>query len=233
MKERINKIISKSGICSRRKADELIKSGKVKINGTVIRTLGLQADPDKDSIYVNNQPIKKERLIYILFNKPKGYITTTHDRFAEKTIFDILPKFPVRIFPVGRLDKNTEGLLILTNDGSLMQKLLHPKNEIKRIYEVTVRGLLSASSIKKIEKGGLVIEDYKTSPCKIKILFKNKLRTKLTLSLHEGRKREIRKIFELVGNPVKTLRRTEFGKIKLGNLPVGKWKYIKKPLLKN
>ncbi|MCG2710942.1 MAG: rRNA pseudouridine synthase [Candidatus Omnitrophica bacterium] len=228
MKQRLNKIIAISGICSRRKADELIASGKVKINGITVTALGTQADLSEDAIMVNNRPLKKEENVYILFHKPKGCITTTKDMFAEKTIFDILPKFPVRVFPVGRLDKNTEGLLILTNDGDMTQKLLHPKHEIKRVYEVCVKGTLTQAMVERIEKGGLKIEDYRTSACNIKILSRTTLKTQLTLSLHEGKKREIRKIFDTVGHPVINLKRIQFGNIRLGNLAKGKWKYITK-----
>ncbi|MCK4993827.1 MAG: rRNA pseudouridine synthase [Candidatus Omnitrophica bacterium] len=227
MKERLNKIISKSGVCSRRKADELISSGKVKLNGIIVTALGTQADIQKDTILVNNHPLKKEDDTYIIFHKPKGCISTAKDRFAEKTIFDVLPKFPVRLFPVGRLDKNTEGLLILTNDGDLTQKILHPKYEIKRIYEVRVKDNLPKKIVEQIEKGGIKIEDYRTSACEIKVLSRTALKTQLTLTLHEGKKREIRKIFETVGHPVIHLKRIQFGKLKLGTLPSGKWKYIK------
>ena len=228
MKERLNKIISKSGICSRRKADEMIASGKVKLNGITVTTLGTQADLSKDDILVNNRSLKKEKNVYIVFHKPKGCITTTKDRFAKETIFDILPKFPVRVFPVGRLDKNTEGLLILTNDGNLSQKLLHPKHEIKRIYEVCVKGKIESDTIDKIEKGGLKIEGYKTSACKIKLISRTAVKTTLTIKLHEGKKREIRKLFDLFRHPVIYLKRTHFGNIQLGTLQKGKWKYIKK-----
>ncbi len=231
MKERLNKIISKSGVCSRRKADELISSGKVKLNGIIVTVLGTQADIDKDIVLVNNLPLKKEKNVYIIFHKPKGCITTASDRFAEKTIFDILPKFPVRVFPVGRLDKNTEGLLILTNDGDLTQKILHPKYEIKRIYEVGIKGNLPKPIVEKIEKGGIKIEDYRTSVCEIKILSRSELKTQLTLSLHEGKKREIRKIFDAVDHPVIYLKRIQFDALKLGALPKGKWKYIAKKVL--
>ncbi len=231
MKERLNKIISKSGISSRRKADELISSGKVKLNGVTVTALGTQADLSKDAILVNNRPIKKEKNVYIVFHKPKGCITTTKDRFAEKTIFDILPKFPVRVFPVGRLDKNTEGLLILTNDGAIAQKLLHPKHEINRVYEACIKGNLRQATVERVEKGGLKIDDYRTSACKIKVLSRASLKTQLTLTLHEGKKREIRKIFDAMGHPLIYLKRIQFGNIRLENLAKGKWKYIAKKAL--
>lgn len=230
MKERLNKIIAKSGICSRRKADELIARGRVKINGKVITALGTQADMEKDMIEVNNKRLGEQEKIYIVLNKPRGYITTAKDIHAEKTVFDLLPKKFARVFPVGRLDKNTEGLLLLTNDGDIAQRLLHPKFEIDRIYELSIKGELSSETKEQIETGGLVIEDYKTSPCKIKILSRSKLKTRLKLTLHEGRKREIRKIFDLFGHNVMSLKRVQFGNIKLENLSCGKWTYIKKPV---
>jgi len=230
MKERLNKIIAKSGICSRRKADELIRLGRVKINGKIITELGAQADIEKHSIAVNNKPLPKQTKIYIVLNKPKGYITTKKDRYARRTVFDLLPKKFAQLFPVGRLDKNTEGLLLLTNDGDLTQRLLHPKFETDRIYKLSIKGELSAKAKDQIEKGGISIEDYKTSPCRIKILSRSKSRTQLKLTIHEGRKREIRRIFDLFSCKVISLKRVQFANIKLADLPSGKWIYIKKPL---
>jgi len=228
VKERLNKIIAKSGICSRRKADELIEKSKVRVNGKTVTALGTTADPDNDTIFVNNKPLKKERNIYILLNKPKGYITTTKDPHAEKTVLDLLPKLPERLFPIGRLDKNTTGLLIMTNDGNASYKLTHPKFEIVRIYEVTVRRPLAAATIKKIEKGGLPLDEYLSPPCKIKLLSNTKISSSITLSIREGKKREIRKIFEAVNHPVKDLKRIQFGKLKLGGLKTGQWKHLKR-----
>ncbi|MFH1460227.1 MAG: pseudouridine synthase [Candidatus Omnitrophota bacterium] len=228
MKERLNKIIAKSGFCSRRKADELISQGKVKVNQIIISELGTQADPNKDRILINNTPLKLEKKLYILLHKPKGYITTTKDVHAEKTVLDLLPDIFARVYPVGRLDKDSCGLLILTNDGNLSYKLTHPKFEIDRIYEVSMKNPLQPSTIKKIEKGGINIEDYKTSPCKIRIIRREKTKTKIRLILHEGRKREIRKIFALFDHPVIELKRIQFGKLKLGDLEPGKFRYLKK-----
>lgn len=228
MKQRLNKLIAHSGICSRRKADDLIAQGKVKVNEKVITELGFQADPFKDIILVNNTPLSKPKKIYVLLNKPKGYITTTEDAHAEKTVLELLSKINTRIYPVGRLDKDTTGLLILTNDGALSHKLLHPKFEINRTYIVALKGLVSNETVKKIINGGIEIDNHKTHPCKIKILSRNKTKTTLTLTLHEGHKRQIRKMFHLFKHHVIELKRIQFGKLKLGTLRPGKWQHIKK-----
>ena len=229
MEIRLNKIIAQSGICSRRKADELISAGKVKINDSIVTDLGTKTDPRKDKITVNDLPLKKEQKTYIMLNKPAGYITTRNDPHAEKTVFDLLPgKSDIRLFPVGRLDKDTTGLLILTNDGQLSYQLTHPKFNIDRIYEVRVQKSLADNTIIKIEKGGLEIDDYKTSPCRIKIIKKTRASTSFLLTIGEGKKREIRKMFALLNHPVKELKRIQYGKLKLGHLPSGKWKEIRK-----
>ncbi|MBU1087574.1 MAG: rRNA pseudouridine synthase [Candidatus Omnitrophica bacterium] len=228
MNERLNKIIAKSGICSRRKADELISAGKVKLNGKTVTKLGTQADIEKDKILFNGKLLKTEKKIYALLHKPVGYTTTIKDPHAEKLITKLFPNIPERLFPVGRLDKDTSGLLILTNDGNLSFKLTHPKFEIKRIYEVKVEKYLSAQTIKKIETGGLKIEDYITSKCKIKLITRSKTTTDLVITLTEGRKREIRKMFSMFGHTVMSLKRIRFGKLELGSLEVGKWRYLKK-----
>ncbi|MBU1043471.1 MAG: rRNA pseudouridine synthase [Candidatus Omnitrophica bacterium] len=228
MNERLNKILAKSGICSRRKADELISAGKVKLNGQTVTALGTQADITKDKILFNGKLLITEKKIYVLLHKPVGYTTTIKDPHAEKLITELFPDIPERLFPVGRLDKDTSGLLILTNDGNLSFKLTHPKFEINRIYEVKVQKGLSAQTIKKIEAGGLEIEDYVTSKCKIKVRSRTKANTDLVITLTEGRKREIRKMFSLFGHPVINLKRIRFGKLELGSLQVGKWRYLKR-----
>jgi len=228
MIERLNKIIAKSGICSRRKADELIAAGKVTLNGQIVTILGTQANPEKDTILINKKTLRTEKKVYILLHKPIGYTTTIKDQYADKLITELFPNIPERLFPVGRLDKDTSGLLILTNDGNLSYKLTHPKFEVNRVYEVKVQKSLSSKTIKKIEAGGLEIEDYITSACKIKVQIRTKKNTKLLITLAEGKKREIRNMFALFNHPVINLKRISFGKLKLGELEVGKWKYLKK-----
>ncbi len=228
MNERLNKIIAKSGICSRRKADQLIQEGQVKLNGEIVTALGTQANIEIDNIQVYNKLLKKETKTYILLHKPVGYTTTLKDPHAEKPITLLFPQLSVRLFPVGRLDKDTSGLLILTNDGSLSYKLTHPKFKVNRIYEVKVKKHLPIQTIKRIEAGGLKIEDYITSGCKIKILNRTSTSTDLLITLAEGRKREIRKMFSMFGHSVINLKRIRFGKLELGSLEVGKCRYLKK-----
>jgi 23S rRNA pseudouridine2605 synthase len=227
MIERLNKIIAKSGICSRRKADELIAAGKVMLNGQTITALGTQADPQIDKISVDNKPLETETKVYILLHKPVGYTTTIKDPHAEKPITALFPKISARLFPVGRLDKDTSGLLILTNDGDLSYALTHPKFEVKRVYEVQVDKNITSQTIKTIESGGLKIDDYLTSKCKINILSRTETNTDLLISIAEGKKREIRKMFALFNHPVISLKRISFGKLKLGDLQPGEWRYLK------
>ncbi len=228
MEQRLNKLIAQSGFCSRRKADELILKKRVKLNAKTVTALGVIADPEKDQILIDGQPLKQERKIYILLHKPKGYTTTTKDVHAKKMVLELLPELPFRLYPVGRLDRQTCGLLICTNDGSLSYTLTHPKFEVDRVYRVLVKNLLTNATIKKIERGGLSIDDYQSSPCKIKLLFWAKDKTKLEITIHEGKKRQLRKMFLKVGHPVIDLKRVRFGKLQLGDLKPGQWRYLKK-----
>ncbi len=228
MQQRLNKIIANSGLCSRRKADELINRREVTLNGKIVAGPGVCADPEKDIITINEKPLREEKKVYILLNKPSGYTTTTHDIHAEKKVTELLPARPERLYPVGRLDKDTTGLLILTNDGTLHYELTHPKFEVDRVYEVIIKNIITPETIKKIEQGGLTIEDYQTNPCKIQLISKTTAKTTLQLTIREGKKRQIRKMFFLCGHPVIALKRIQFGKLKLGALKPGEWRYLKK-----
>ena len=228
MKQRLNKLIAHSGVCSRRKADELISGGKVCVNGKTVTILGTVVDTNRDSITVNAKPLSVEKKIYILLHKPVGYTTTTKDEHAEKTVLELLPKLSERVYPVGRLDKDTSGLLILTNDGKLSYELTHPKFEMDRIYEATVKNAVNRLTIKKLERGGLEIDDYVTSACRIRIIDRDKTKTTLQVTLREGRKRQIRKMFNLVRHPVIELKRVQFGKLQLGELKTGQCRHITK-----
>lgn len=218
-KIRLQRFIALNSNYSRRKAEELIQDGIVKIN-SVKAELGQSIDPQKDKIYINGKlikPIKKR--ITLMLNKPAGYITTKRDPHANKTVMDLIPYKDV--FPVGRLDKDTEGLLLLTNDGDLAYKLTHPKFEHEKEYYVELKSEITSDQIKKLEKG-ITIDGKKTAPC---IITKHN-RNKLNITLHEGRKRQIKRMFEKLGNKVIYLYRLRIGKLKLGSLKKGSHKLI-------
>ena len=211
MKERLQKIISHAGVCSRRKAEELILAGKVKVNGVVVRELGSEADVRKDRIEVSERVIRPEPLKYFLFHKPDGVITSVSDPAGRRTVMDYFPRVRERIFPVGRLDYHSEGLLIMTNDGNLDFILTHPSHEVEKEYEVVVRGKYSDSLARKMEKG-VKIDSGVTAPCEIVVesYDKEKNKTYLRMILHEGKNREIRKMMEAYHYPVFGLKRIRY-----------------------
>jgi len=219
--ERLNKFIASTGYCSRRKADEIIKKGKVKVNGKVIKELGLKINPDKDKVEIEGKLLKKpeEKLYYKLY-KPVGYLTALgKDKFGRKTLTDLFKEigFKKKVFPVGRLDYNSEGLLILTNDGDFAQKLMHPKNKVFKTYIVEVIGRVNAKTFNKMKKG-IKLEDIFLKPDDIKILKKTQSTTIFEITIHSGQKRILRRFFKKFGFPVKKLKRIAVGNIKLGTL---------------
>lgn len=221
-KIRLNKYIAESGVCSRRKADELIAAGKVKVNKKVITELGTVINIS-DFVTVDGNPVNPEQKnVYIVLNKPKDYITTVSDDLGRKTVMDIV-KSKFRIFPVGRLDRNTTGVLLLTNDGELAQRMTHPKYEIVRTYRVGLDKELMPEHAQKIAKG-LKIDDIETSPCEIIIDFKD--RKSLTISLKEGKNREVRRLFEVFGYEVKKLDRKAYGSISSSGLARGEYRHL-------
>lgn len=223
MTERLQKFISQAGIASRRHAEELILQGKVSINGHVVRELGTKVDPQKDRIEVSGKSIKLQKLVYLLLNKPKRYITTRHDPQKRKTIYDLLPAdLKIKVWPVGRLDFNTEGLLILTNDGELTQTLTHPSAEHDKEYMVELDKEISEGKFEKI-KSGVYLDGKLTSPAKARVDGKT-----VYITIHEGWNRQVRRMFSVLGYTVRNLRRIRIGKLKLGNLPVGEYKVITK-----
>jgi 23S rRNA pseudouridine2605 synthase len=227
---RLNKYIALCGITSRRKADELIESGKVEVNGQLIKEMGFDVDEYKHIIKVNGNIIRpQEEKIYIMLNKPEGYVTTVKDQFNRQNVIDLVKEIKERIYPIGRLDYETSGLLILTNDGDLTYKLTHPKHEVNKTYIARVRGIPSNYEIKKFEKG-LKIEDYITAPAKFKILEFNKDKNYsiCEIIIHEGKNRQVRKMCKEIGYPVQHLQRVSMGKINLSNLEKGKWRYLTK-----
>lgn len=225
---RINKYIASCGVASRRKAEELILDGKVKVNGKIIEELSYKVDENKDMVEVNNVKITlDEKLVYLLLNKPEGYITTVKDQFDRPSVIDLLSSVKERVFPVGRLDYETSGLLLLTNDGDLTYKLTHPKHEIDKTYVAKVKGILTEDEIKNFREG-LYIEDYKTAPAKLKVLDSDKVKniSTLEIKIHEGKNRQVRKMCKSINHPVLRLKRMAMGKINLKNCKVGEYRYL-------
>lgn len=223
--ERLQKYIARSGVTSRRKAEELILDGHVKVNGITVTELGTKVNPENDIITVDNKKISEVRkYIYIKLNKPEGYVTTVKDQFNRKTVIDLID-IKERIYPIGRLDYNTSGLLLLTNDGDLANKLMHPKYHIYKTYIAETDGRISEESVTKL-KNGVVIEDYKTAPAKVKLLKYIGNKTLIQISIYEGKNRQVRKMLDAVGHNVRTLKRVSFGEISLGDLETGSWKAL-------
>ena len=234
---RLQKYIADCGITSRRKAEELIKQGKVKVNGKVITELGTKINPKKDIILYNNREIKnKEKYVYILLNKPIGYVTTVKDQFNRDSVLDLV-KVKERIVPVGRLDMYTSGALILTNDGDFVYKVTHPKHEIDKTYTVTIKGIVTNEEVERLRKGVQIEEKqnlgnqktYITKPAKVKILKidKEKNQSRLEIIIHEGKNRQVRKMCEAINHKVLALHRSEIAGIGVKDIELGKWRYLK------
>lgn len=222
---RLQKFLATCGVASRRKSEELIKSGIIKVNGTIITQMGYKVDPKKDKITIRNKEVKiQKKNIYVLLNKPIGYITTMSDELGRKKVIDLI-ELPDRLFPVGRLDFNTSGLLILTNDGDLTFKLTHPKFEVEKTYVAKVKGKLTHEEIKKFQNG-LLIEKYITLPAKLKIIKENFDNSVIEIKIREGKNRQVRKMCEAIGHPIIELKRVAIGNITLKDLPNGKYRYL-------
>ncbi len=222
---RINKYIASAGICSRRKADELISNGNVKVNGAVLREPGYDVK-EGDHVEVNGTPvIGAEKPVYYLLNKPAGYVTTAKDEQDRATVLDLVVDIPERVFPVGRLDMNTTGALIMTNDGKASYRIAHPKGEVVKTYRALVAGVVSKEKIWKL-RNGIDIGGYVTKPARVTIVGENKNSTLLEISISEGRNRQVRKMCKAVGNPVQELQRISIGEIRLGRLKEGTYRKL-------
>ncbi len=224
---RIQKIISDSGYCSRRKAEELIAAGRVKVNGRPCK-LGDKADPDNDLISIDGANIEasaRREHVYYMLNKPRGYVTTASDELERRCVMDLMTGVEERVYPVGRLDRNSEGLLLLTNDGELANKIMHPRGHISKTYRVTVRPDITEEQLTLLSEG-VVIDGVKTLPATVSVLTKEEGRVVLQLTIREGRNRQIRKMCEAVGLEVARLKRTSVGPIKLGMLKPGEYREL-------
>lgn len=226
MLERLQKIISAAGITSRRASEELILKGRVTVNGVVVNELGTKADPTKDRITVNGTPLQmKEQRLYILLNKPAGFMTTLDDPEGRPLVTDLLQEVNERVYPVGRLDYNTEGLLLLTNDGDWANKLMHPRHEIDKEYHVRVRGKVHKSQLDQLAEG-VEIEGRKTAPAKAILIKDGEQNDWLSITIHEGRNRQIRRMCEAVSLSVVRLKRVRYGSLVLGVLKSGQFRQL-------
>lgn len=222
---RLQKYLAEAGIASRRKAEEIIAQGRVSIDGNVVTETGVKV-LGNERITVDGKPVSiKGKKLYIVMNKPAGYVTTVKDQFSRKTVIDLLEGLEERIFPVGRLDYETTGLLILTNDGGLTYKLTHPAHEVDKKYEAKVKGIPLEADIRKLEKG-VSIDGFVTSPASARLIKKLKENAVLEIVIHEGKNRQVRKMCEAVGYPVISLKRTAIGDLSLKGLELGKWRYL-------
>lgn len=225
--DRIQKIIADAGYCSRRKAEELISQGRVKLNGRPIK-LGDKASP-KDIISIDDQRLyipKKKNKLYIMLNKPRGYVTTVSDELGRKSVMELLDGIEERVYPVGRLDKNTEGLLLFTNDGKFSNDIMHPSKHISKTYRVTVRPDISEEQLVQLSTG-IELDGKKTLPATVTVVTKEENRVVLLMTIKEGRNRQIRRMCEAVGLEVARLRRISIGPLKLGMLKPGAWRELK------
>jgi len=233
VKERLQKILAKAGVSSRRGAEELIRSGQVTVDGSVVTEMGVKIDPGSHQVKVNNKPISdSEEKTYILLNKPAGYVTTMHDPQGRPIVTSLLTGLKARLFPVGRLDLDTEGALILTNDGELTHQILHPKFNINKTYVAKVKGSPSRAALKQLAQG-IVIDNRTTSPARLRVLRKSARESVIEIIIHEGRKRQVRKMFAAINHPVIHLQRIAYGSLKLGKLPLGKFRSLSRAELKS
>ncbi|MBW2472358.1 MAG: rRNA pseudouridine synthase [Deltaproteobacteria bacterium] len=226
MRERLQKILAQAGIASRRKAEELIREGKVRVDGMVVTEMGVRVDPATQKIECNGRPVfSLEKKVYILLHKPAGYLSTVRDPQGRPIVSDLLPNIKERIYPVGRLDLDTEGALLLTNDGELAQAVLHPSREVKKTYVAKIKGRPGSKKLAALSRG-IELEGKKTWPAEITVLTSEKQTTTIQIIIHEGRKRQVRKMFEAVGHPVLQLKRIAYGQLALGELKPGKYRFL-------
>lgn len=221
---RLNKYIAECGVCSRRSADTLIKNGKVYVNRKKVVDLGTKIDETNDEVTINNEKIKKEeKLVYLMLNKPKGYVTTSKEQFNRKSVMDLI-NLNLRVYPIGRLDMYTEGLLLLTNDGEFANCMMHPKNKVKKTYIVKVSGNITDDKIERLKKG-VDIGGYITKPAQIR---KKQNKDEIEIIISEGKNRQVRKMCDAVGLKILNLKRIKIGNVNLGNLKKGDFRFLTK-----
>ena len=225
MTERVQKLLAAAGLCSRRTAEEWIAAGRVTVNGRAAH-IGDKADPETDTVAVDGRPVGRAAgHVYIMLHKPRGYVTTLSDERGRRTAAELVKDCGVRVYPVGRLDRDSEGLLLFTNDGALTQRLLHPSHQVDKTYLARVTAHVSLDSVRKL-RAGVMLDDHKTSPAKVRIVKEETFATVVLVTIHEGRNRQVRRMFEEVGHQVLQLRRVRFGPLELGDLPRGQWREL-------
>ena len=233
---RLQKYMAECGVASRRKCEELISQGKVKVNEKIVTELGTKINPDKDKVAFNGKALKYEddEKVYILLNKSIGYVTTVKDQFSRDTVLDLI-KTNKRVVPVGRLDMYTSGAIILTNDGDFVYKVTHPKHEIEKTYNVTVKGVVTKEDIENLQKGVVIDENYITKEANARILKidKEKDISRIEIKIHEGKNRQVRKMCEAINKKVLALHRSKIGNIDVKDLKIGDWRYLKIKEVKN
>ena len=233
---RLQKYMAECGVASRRKCEELISQGKVKVNGKIVTELGTKINPNKDEVVFNGKNLKHEddEKVYILLNKPIGYVTTVKDQFSRDTVLDLI-KTNKRVVPVGRLDMYTSGAIILTNDGEFVYKVTHPKHEIDKTYNVTVKGIVTKEDIENLQKGVVIDENYTTKEANARILKidKEKDISRIEIKIHEGKNRQVRKMCEAINKKVLALHRSKIGNIDVKDLKIGNWGYLTIKEVKN
>ena len=230
--ERLQKYLASAGVASRRASETMIQEGRVAVNGKVIRELGTKIVPGKDQVTVDGKPVQpEEKLVYLLLNKPAGYITTAKDTHNRPTVLDLIADVPYRVFPVGRLDYETEGLLLLTNDGEFAYRMTHPKFKMMKTYVAVVQGVLTPERLDMLQNG-VQLEDGRTGPAKVRILRKENHKTVVEISIHEGKNRQVRRMFKAVKNPVLELKRISVGTLTLKGVNLGEYRYLQDDELK-
>lgn len=223
---RLQKYIAECGIASRRAAEEMITAGRVRVNKRTVTELGTKIDPERDRVFVDEKPVySTQKKYYIMLNKPVGYISSAKDQFEQKTVLELVEDLDARLYPVGRLDYDSEGLIFLSNDGDFTYYLTHPGNGVKKKYQVTVKGFMDIETVKHLRQG-VEIDGRMTAPARVEITKLHENTTELTFVIGEGRNRQIRKMCEAVGFEVVRLRRVAIGNVVLGNLPKGKWRHL-------
>ena len=223
---RLQKYLAQCGVASRRHAEEMIREGKIQVNGTTVREMGFQVDENSDIVSVEGKKVRPEETKhYLAYYKPIGEVTTASDPEGRPTVMDKFRDYPVRLFPVGRLDYDSEGLLLLTNDGDLMNHLLHPSHEVNKVYLVKASNNISDEEIRQLRQG-VMIDNKLTSPAQVRLIRRETFDTVLLISIHEGRNRQVRKMIDKIGHQVVSLKRVGFGPVELNDLPLGRWRNL-------